>query len=223
LATYSHTGLVQTHNHISLPVAHATDARSSLLSRQEALWSALNRLFGEASRLDAAADSLIDCLGSGGRVLVAGNGGSAAEAQHFATELVGRFRRERAPYAVLSLTADTAILTAVANDYGFDRVFARQVGAYGRPGDVLVGFSTSGRSINLVKAAETARDGGLAVIAITGEQPSPLADLADIAIRVPAVETPIVQELHTIVLHVLCDLVETALAAHEHDQKAVLP
>jgi D-sedoheptulose 7-phosphate isomerase len=145
-------------------------------------------------------------------VLVAGNGGSAAESQHFAAELVGRFMRERAPYDVLSLTADSAVLTALANDYGYDNVFARQVWAHGREGDVLVGFSTSGTSRNLVIAAEAASDLGITVIAITGGRPSALADLADIAICTPNLDTPVIQELHQIVLHVLCDLIESRLA-----------
>lgn len=179
---------------------------------------ALGRLCAEASSIEAAADAVVACLRSGGRVLVAGNGGSASEAQHFATELVGRFLRERAPYAVLSLTADTAVLTAIANDYGYEHVFARQVEAYGRRGDLFLGFSTSGRSSNLVNAATVARDMGVMVIAITGARQSPLADLADVAIRAPAEETPLIQELHTIVLHILCDLVESALAEPDLDR-----
>lgn len=174
---------------------------------------ALDRLCLEAPNVEAAADAMIACLRRGGRVLVAGNGGSAAEAQHLATELVGRFLREREPYAVLALTADTAILTAIANDYGYEQVFARQVGAYGRPGDVLVGFSTSGESTNLLYAAEAAHERGLTVVAITGARTNRLARAADVAVRVPSRETPVIQELQTIVLHVLCDLVERALAA----------
>jgi D-sedoheptulose 7-phosphate isomerase len=212
-----HHDLVQLHKHRTQPFLHDR-ALTTLLARRNAFGAALDRLCADATCLDAAAGAMIACLRAGGRILVAGNGGSAAEAQHFATELVGRFLRERDPYAVLSLTADTAVLTAIANDYGYEHVFARQVDAYAHPGDVFVGFSTSGASPNLVKAAGSARERGVTSIAVTGARVSPLADLADIAIRAPADETPLIQELHTIILHVLCDLVETALAAVEPDR-----
>ena len=205
--------------HKPFPLARSISDESALpalLARRHVLFDALDRLCADVETVDDAARAMIACLNRGGRVLVAGNGGSAAEAQHFATELVGRFLRERAAYAVLALTADTAVLTAVANDYGYDRVFSRQVEAYAQPGDLFVGFSTSGKSPNLIEAARVARERGVAVIAITGERQSPLADLADIAIRVPALETPVIQELHTIVLHVLCDMVECALAEAHH-------
>jgi D-sedoheptulose 7-phosphate isomerase len=215
LTTSSQNDLVHLHNRASSSARSTADARTSLLTRTEELALALSRLCRTAAHLDEAAEAIIACLLNGGRVLVAGNGGSAAEAQHFATELVGRFLRERAPYAVISLTADTAILTAVANDYGYDQVFARQVRAYARPGDVFVGFSTSGKSPNVVEAAKAARDLGVTVIVMTGEPVSPLANLAEIPIRVPATDTPTIQELHTVVLHVLCDLVERALVASE--------
>jgi len=145
-------------------------------------------------------------------VLIAGNGGSAAEAQHFAAELVGRFKRERIPYAVLSLTSDTSILTAVANDYGYHDVFARQVSALGQPGDLFIAFSTSGESENLVRALAAGRRSLLTTVAITGDRPNRMARLADVAVRVPAVASDIVQELHLAVLHILCDLVESKLA-----------
>jgi D-sedoheptulose 7-phosphate isomerase len=144
--------------------------------------------------------------------LIAGNGGSAAEAQHFATELVGRFKRERVPYAVLSLTTDTSILTAVANDYGFQDVFARQVSAFGQPGDLFIAFSTSGESENLVRALVAGRQCLMTTVAITGDHANRMARLADVAVRVPAVETDIVQELHLAVLHILCEIAESKLA-----------
>jgi D-sedoheptulose 7-phosphate isomerase len=204
---------VRMHNTSSAaqPVLH--DALPMLRDRQRVIGEALDALCLLAEQLDAAASAMISCLRSGGRILVAGNGGSAAESQHFATEMVGRFLRERTPYAVISLTADTAILTAIANDYGYESVFARQVGAYGRTGDVFVGFSTSGRSPNLINAVEIARECGITVIAITGSRANSLADMADISIRVPAEDTPVIQELHTVVLHVLCELVEAELAS----------
>ncbi len=156
---------------------------------------------------------LVETLRTGHKVLVAGNGGSAAEAQHFAAELVGRFKRERAPYAVLSLTTDTSILTAVANDYGYQNVFARQVSAFGQTGDMLIAFSTSGESENLVYAAEAAQRSSMTVIAITGDRPSRLECLASVTVRVPTVDTAVAQELHMIVTHILCDIVESQLAA----------
>lgn len=158
---------------------------------------------------------LIRTLRNGNKVFVAGNGGSAAEAQHFASELVGRFKRERSPYAVLSLTTDTSILTAIANDYGYQEVFARQVLAFGQPDDVFVAFSTSGQSENLIRAALVARQCLMKVIAITGERPNQLECQANLTIHVPTADTAIAQELHMIVTHILCDLVEAELSGCE--------
>ncbi len=188
---------------------------AAILERQEQLAEALGQLARRAEALAEVAECLITALRGGHKVLVAGNGGSAAESQHLVAELVGRFRREREPYAVIALTADTAILTAVANDYGYAEVFARQVRALGRADDVLVLFSTSGESENLVRAANAGRQRGLTTIAITGDRPNRLALLTDLAMQVPAAETAIVQELHQIVTHLLCDLVETELTAIE--------
>ncbi|HET8523728.1 MAG TPA: SIS domain-containing protein [Thermomicrobiales bacterium] len=185
---------------------------AALAERKAAYGPALDFLNDRAGDLARTVDLIAARLRAGGRVLVAGNGGSAAEAQHFATELVGRFKRERDPYAVLALTADTSILTALANDYGYEEVFAREVGAYGRPGDVLVLFSTSGESENLVRAAETGHASGIAVVAMTGDRPNRLVDRADIGLAMPSTDTPLTQELHLIVLHVLCDLVEQELS-----------
>lgn len=158
---------------------------------------------------------LIRTLRNGNKVFVAGNGGSAAEAQHFASELVGRFKRERSPYAVLALTTDTSILTAIANDYGYQEVFARQVRAFGQPDDVFVAFSTSGQSENLIRAALVARQCLMKVIAITGERSNQLERQANLAIRVPTTDTAIAQELHMVVTHILCDLVEAELSGRE--------
>lgn len=145
-------------------------------------------------------------------MLAAGNGGSAADAQHFAAELVGRFNRERRAYPVVALTTDTSILTAIANDYGYSHVFARQVCAHGTDGDVLVLFSTSGESENVVLAARAARQLSIKVVAFTGRRLSRLKEFADVCICVPSSDTPVVQELHQTLIHVLCDLVETELA-----------
>ena len=185
----------------------------ALADRRAVLDGALVGLAARAATVAEVAARLVDTLRTGHKVLVAGNGGSAAEAQHFAAELVGRFKRERAPYAVLSLTTDTAILTAVANDYGYADVFARQVCALGQPGDLLVAFSTSGESENLVRAAAAAWRQGMAVAAVTGGRPSRLERLADVTVRVPVVDTAVAQELHMAVTHILCDIVESELAA----------
>jgi D-sedoheptulose 7-phosphate isomerase len=186
---------------------------SALAARRVQLDAALTDLMQDRTLLGAAAARLVETLRAGRKVLVAGNGGSAAEAQHFAAELVGRFKRERAPYAVLALTADTAILTAIANDYGYADVFARQVRAFGRPGDLLLAFSTSGESENLVRAAAAAVTLGVTVIAITGRQASRLQRAADLTVRVPLDDTAAVQEIHMLVTHLLCDVVEGELAA----------
>ena len=200
----------------ALPV-EPSGAACILARRLRSLREGLDGLARQASAVDAAAAAMVACLRGGGHVLTAGNGGSAAEAQHLATELVGRFLRERRPYAALSLTADTAVLTAIANDYGFDAVFSRQVRAHGRPGDVLVVLSTSGESADLVAAVDAAHEVGMTVVVLTGAPGSRLAARADIALCAPAEQTPLVQELHTVVLHVLCELVETALAESDRD------
>ncbi len=190
----------------------------ALASRRRTLVSALDELSARSHTLAQIATLLIATLRQGGKVLTAGNGGSASEAQHFAAELVGRFKRERAPYAVLSLTTDTSILTAVANDYGYADVFARQVLALGRPGDVLVGFSTSGESENLVRAADAAHTCGMRVVAVTGNRPSRLAAHADLTAAMPVSETETIQELHMAVTHMLCDVVERELSAERDDE-----
>jgi len=196
----------------SRPTPYLDAVTIALAGRRTQLDRALARLGGQAETLAAIAARLVATLSEGQKVLVAGNGGSAAEAQHFAAELLGRFKREREPYAVLSLTADTALLTAVANDYGYSDVFARQVRALGRPGDLLLLFSTSGESENVVRAAAAARTRGVTTVAVTSERPSRLARAADLSLRVPVTDTAVVQELHMLVTHVLCDVIEAELA-----------
>jgi D-sedoheptulose 7-phosphate isomerase len=190
---------------------------SALACHRKMLDTALTLCVNRSEALTEAAVRLIETLRRGHKVLVAGNGGSAAEAQHFAAELVGRFKRERSPYAVLSLTTDTSILTAVANDYGYHDVFARQILAYGQPGDLLLAFSTSGESENLVCAATAAQRCRMTVIAITGDRPSRLECLADVTVRMPTVDTAITQELHMMITHILCDIVESELMSCEGD------
>ena len=161
--------------------------------------------FGECVDIaDAWGTRLAAILTGGGRLLAAGNGGSAAQAQHLTAELVGRYRYDRPPYSAICLTAETSTLTAIANDYPPQELFARQVQAHGRPGDVLVLMSTSGRSSNIIAAAERAKQCGLSVWAFTGPRPNPVADIADETLSVDAAYTATVQELHLVGLHVLC-------------------
>ena len=147
-------------------------------------------------------------LASGGKVMFCGNGGSAADAQHWAAEIVGRFQKERPGMAALALTTDTSILTAIGNDYGYDRIFARQVEGLGREGDVLVGISTSGNSGNVLAAIETARAKGIRVIGFTAKGGGKMADLCDVLLDVPSVNTARAQEIHEIMGHIICELVE---------------
>ncbi|MFP5282787.1 MAG: SIS domain-containing protein [Actinomycetes bacterium] len=164
-----------------------------------------------ASTVEAWAEHLAEVLGSGGRLLACGNGGSAAEAQHLTGEIVGRFRADRRPYAALALHADTSTLTAVANDYGWDEVYARQVRGHGYPGDVLMAFSTSGTSANVLGAVAAAREVGLTVWSLTGPAPNPLAAMSDASIAVDAPTTATVQEIHLALVHALCGAFDAAL------------
>ena len=156
----------------------------------------------------AAAQCLIDCLSTGHTILLCGNGGSAADAQHIAAEFTGRFLRERQPLPAIALTTDTSALTAIANDFGFDTVFERQIRALARKGDVLIAISTSGNSPNVIRALEAARDIGCLTIALSGRDGGEMKSLADLNIIVPADETPRIQEMHSLIGHLLCDLVD---------------
>ena len=144
----------------------------------------------------------------GNKILVCGNGGSAADSQHFAAELVGRYRQERNAWPAVALTVDTSILTSVGNDYGFDQVFARQVQALGRPGDVLLTISTSGKSPNILKAAEMARELTIWTVGLTGSLDCPLRQAVDACLQVPATDTPLIQQAHLAILHVICEALE---------------
>lgn len=161
--------------------------------------------------VDAAA-AIVDALKRGGKLLVFGNGGSAADAQHVAAELVGRFQRERIALAAVALTTDTSVLTSVANDYAFDRIFARQVEALGRAGDVALGISTSGASPNVVVALEAAHGLGMQTIALTGADGGAVGRAAAIHVNVPSPATARVQEVQRTLLHVICDIVERSFA-----------
>jgi len=172
----------------------------------------INRLVAEqGEQVETAARLLADTLTRGGKILLFGNGGSAADAQHLAAEFVNRFQIERPPLAALALTTDTSILTSIANDYDFLEVFAKQVRALGRAGDAAVGFSTSGNSANVVRALDAARELGLATLALSGGDGGPVARAADLAIVVPSRNTPRIQEVHITIGHVLCDLVDYLL------------
>lgn len=155
-----------------------------------------------------AANALAASLTAGGKILVFGNGGSAADSQHLAAEFIGRFRVDRPAIPAIALTTDTSILTSIANDYAYERVFARQIEALGRKGDVAFGITTSGQSPNVLAALAQARRQGLATIALVGANRDGAAAMADIAISVPAGSTPRIQEVHRTILHILCELVE---------------
>ncbi|WP_405143419.1 SIS domain-containing protein [Sphaerisporangium sp. NBC_01403] len=175
------------------------------LSRLSAALSAVN---ADTPKIYVWGRKLAKVLSGGGRLLACGNGGSAAEAQHLTAELVGRFRTDRCPYAAIPLHSDTSTSTAIANDFGADEVYARQVRAHGRPGDVLFCLSTSGASTNVLAAADAGRAGGLITWALTGPAPNPLAGLCDEALSVPSPDNATVQEVHLAVIHMLCDVLD---------------
>jgi len=183
-----------------------------LAEHRETLAESILALESQSGVLATAVELALQTLKSGNTILLAGNGGSAAEAQHFAAELVGRFRRERPAYAALALTTDTSILTAVGNDYSFDDVFARQVEGLGRPGDLLIAFTTSGESENLLRAAAACRIKDIKVVAVTGNRPGRVGAASDVNVLVPAPDTATVQELHILVTHIMCDLIEREMA-----------
>lgn len=152
-----------------------------------------------------------ETLKSGNKILLCGNGGSAADSQHIAAELVGRFKKERKALPAIALTTDTSILTAIGNDYGFEQIFSRQIAAMGNSGDLLVAISTSGHSQNVLKAIEEAQKMGIMVIGLTGEAESPVSSNADLVIRVPSTDTALIQQVHIGVMHLFCDIAEKKL------------
>lgn len=159
-----------------------------------------------------AVNMICQAITHGHKVLIMGNGGSAADAQHFAAEIVSRFKLERRAWPALALTTDTSILTAIGNDYGFDAVFRRQVEAFASSGDVVIGISTSGQSPNVLMAMGKARELGCRTIALLGRDGGTIKDFADIEITVPVNDTPRVQEGHITIIHIICDLVEQTLS-----------
>jgi D-sedoheptulose 7-phosphate isomerase len=167
-----------------------------------------SRMRGQLGPVLEAAQAVVDALRAGRKLLIFGNGGSAADAQHVAAELVGRFLRDRPALAAIALTTDTSVLTSVANDYSFAHVFARQVEALGQPGDVACGLSTSGMSANVEGALHAARARGLRTMAFTGRDGGRVGQIADIHVNVPDDSAPRVQEVHRTLLHVMCELIE---------------
>ncbi|MFW8565974.1 phosphoheptose isomerase [Orrella sp. 11846] len=167
-----------------------------------------------ATPLEVAIEACFQTLTNGGKLLACGNGGSAADAQHFIAELVGRFERERLPLAGVTLSADTSILTAVGNDYGYEQVFARQVAALGQPGDILVAISTSGNSGNVLQAIQTAHECEMNVIALTGRDGGQIGQMlyeTDVHLCVPHERTMRIQEMHILLLHLICEGIDTLL------------
>lgn len=181
----------------------------------------LDRL-GETGYLDTAeqaACAMVDCLCAGKKIILAGNGGSAADAQHFAGEIVGRFLMERRALPAVSLCVDPSVMTCIGNDYGYDAVFDRQLSGLGNAGDIFVAISTSGDSANLVRAARTARQAGIRTVGLLGKTGGKLKGLCDYALVVPSDETPRIQEIHTFSVHLICEYIEKKIFGKEGLQK----
>ena len=170
-----------------------------------------------AEAITASVEMLVDTLRNGKKILLMGNGGSAADAQHFAAEMVGRFLMERKALPAIALTTDTSILTAVGNDYGFDEVFKRQVEALAEPGDVVFGISTSGKSVNVKRAIDAGKNIGTKTLGLLGCDGGDIASVVDLHLTVPSSETPRIQEAHLVIIHIICDLVEKGLFCLESD------
>ena len=164
-----------------------------------------------AGDIETCAKVMCDALRQGRKILIMGNGGSAADAQHFAAELVGRFLKNRKALPAIALTTDTSILTAVANDFGYDQVFVRQVEALADPGDVVVGISTSGHSANVLDAIDMAKNNNCRTVAFLGGDGGKISAQVELALIVPVAETPRIQEVHLTMIHILCDIIESEL------------
>lgn len=187
------------------------DYISAQLTEAQRVMSAMLDNEALIAAMEGAAAAIIDCMRRGGKVLLAGNGGSAADAQHIAGEFVSRFAFDRPGLAAVALTTDTSILTAIGNDYGYEKLFARQIQALGNTGDVFIGYSTSGKSPNILRAFEEARAKGLVCIGMTGNRGGPMHELCDFILASPSADTPKIQEGHLVLGHILCGLVEKAL------------
>ncbi len=187
------------------PTGEQTDRIKAIWDEHIVVAKALHTL---APDVAAAVESIGRSLARDGQLLIAGNGGSAADAQHIAAELTGRFLKDRDPMRALALLTNVPALTAVGNDYGFERIFARELKAHGRPGDVLLAVSTSGNSPNVLSVIAAAREGGIGVIGLTGADGGQMRELCDICLCVPSSETPRIQEMHALIGHTLCELLE---------------
>ena len=190
--------------------AAVTSIVQYLVESRDAVEAAINSAAFLATT-EAIVDRLVAALTAGGKVLLAGNGGSAADAQHLAGEFLSRLNYDRAPAAAIALTTDSSVLTAIGNDYGYDRVFERQVLGLGVPGDVLIAISTSGRSPNILRAIDAARSKGLVVVGFTGRGGGEMAAGCDLCLCAPADTTPLIQQLHITAGHIVCGLVEERL------------
>ena len=188
-----------------------TDTAYKAITDHGSMISAMTGDRSFASQIAHAAHAIAASLRDGGGVLVFGNGGSAADAQHISGELVGRFAMERKGTRAVALTTDASVMTSLANDYGYEAIFSRQIEALGRPGDIALALSTSGNSPNIIRAIETAKENGLTVIGLSGRGGGLMRDVCDILIVIPSDDTPRIQEGHTLVYHILCGLVEAEL------------
>ena len=185
---------------------------AEITSQLEAHREVISRVERELSPLIAEMVTLlVETFTRGGKLLVMGNGGSAADAQHFVAEIVGRFKMERRGLPAIALSTDTSILTAIGNDYGFERVFSRQVEALAAPGDLVVGISTSGNSPNVLLALKVAREKGCRTVGLLGKDGGSIKDVCDLALIVPTSDTPRVQEGHITIIHIVCDLLEKTM------------
>jgi D-sedoheptulose 7-phosphate isomerase len=193
--------------------AFENEARDYLVLSQKVL-SAAAESPEFLGRLAAISDAIVNCFKAGGKVLLAGNGGSAGDAQHIAGEFLSRLNFDRNPLAAVALTVDTSVLTAIGNDYGYELVFERQVHGLGKPGDVFIGISTSGRSPNILRALRKARELGLVTVGFCGARKGEMLDLCDIALCVPSESTPLIQQVHITSAHIICGEVEKRLFRH---------
>ena len=209
---------------VGADILRAFDPSSVFCQAIEDHLKVIDSLRGQQSVLQTIAEEITRAILAGKKVLWCGNGGSAADSQHFAAELIGRFRRERCAFPSIALTTDTSILTAVGNDYGYEKVFQRQVEALCAKGDVLVGISTSGSSKNVCAALKTARQIGAFTVAFTGEAGGELAAIADVALRIPSKDTARIQEGHVLCGHMLCDWVEQSVCERQPElAKGIVP
>ncbi len=194
-----------------MPKATASPVRQNIIGQLEESAKTIAALKAEADVITSAADLLLDAYRRGNKIITFGNGGSACDATNFADELVGRLRRNRAPLPAVALTVNTADLTSIANDFGYEQVFARQLEAHAKPGDVAVAISTSGNSPNVLRALEKAKELGLARLGLTGQSGGKMKGLVDICLCVPSATVARIQEAHITVIQILCDIVEDAM------------